>query len=174
MRGALALLLVVACQHRPAVSPDVQQQPAATSGGASGREVIAPGDRWTGGGLCLDVPRDWDALGRGDGVLGTLHHAESGVDVFVLEYDVSEPPIQDRDGFTLEFEDQSAYRSVPALSAGGTRTWTSEEPDGPTLKEWYGTVGNQRIHLEVVLPFGRAIEGTRVVEVLLASLKTTC
>jgi hypothetical protein len=169
------MMVFMGChRHGPAPEldiPSVEAEPIADLGH---REVIPAGSRWSGGGLCLDIPADWDVLGAGDGVLGTLSHRASGVDITIIEYRQSDRLVRERDGFSLQFEDESAYRTIEVLSAGGTRTWTSTEPGGPTLKEWYGTVGNRRIHLEIVLPFGKIIQGTRAVEQLFAGLKMTC
>ena len=139
-----------------------------------GRAVIPSGGRWSGGGLCLDVPSDWDVRGSGNGVLGSLRHAKSGVEITVIEYGPSSESQRERVGFTLDFEDESAYRALPMLRDGGTRTWTSDAPGGPILKEWFGTIGTHRVHLEVLLPFGGSIRGTRAAEALLSGLLTIC
>jgi len=174
LKWFLACALLAGCGRKAKLSPELDVPGSAEDvTQVRAGEVIETGARWSGGGLCLDIPADWDARGSGNGVLGTLRHEPSGVDITVVEY-VDEEPLNERSGYKLEFEDQSAYRTISLFHDGGTRTWTSNEPDGPTLKEWFGTVGSHRVHLEVVLPFGRVIQGTRAVETLFAALKTTC
>ena len=170
----LGLACASACRHPvdPAVLPAPVDGPAAVEA-EEPVALLEPGDRWSADGVCLVLPRSWRGSVPAEG-LGTLHHEQTGVSVTVRSYDPDEPPDAEREGFTLTFEDQSAYRKIALFEDGGTRTWTSNAPGGPTLQAWFGRVGGRCIELEVQLPFGKAIEGTRAVEGLLAALSTTC
>ena len=177
MRLALAAAIVFAMGCHRSVGSLAPVEPTVAVQEVRAPEALdelAAGDRWSGHGICLVVPPAWTGRVDAAGALGTLHHDASGVSVSVRTFEASTPPAASREGYTLTFEDESAYRKIPVFEDGGTRTWTSNAPGGPTLKAWFGTVGGRCIQLEVLLPFGKAIEGTRAVEDLLTAISTTC
>jgi hypothetical protein len=176
MTRALALVLCCGACHRTVgpSGPSEAVVPTEVIAVDAEAPLLESGDLWSGGGLCLVLPEAWSEAPKEDGAQAILWHTPSAVTVSVFVLEGQQPSNEARSGFTLTFEDDSAYRKLDVFEKGGTRTWTSDAPSGPTLKEWYGTVEDQCILLAFLLPFGRAIEGTHAVEELLAALSTAC
>jgi hypothetical protein len=176
MKRALALALLGAACHRTVGPAGPTEAPVLLVEAPEDERAggLQSGDLWSGGGLCLVLPEAWSGGVPEGGAQATLHHTPSGVTVSVFVLEGREPTDVLRPGYTLTFEDNSAYRKLAVFEDGGTRTWTSDAPGGPTLKAWYGTVATQCFMLEFLLPFGRAIEGTHAVEELLTAISTSC
>jgi hypothetical protein len=69
------------------------------------------------------------------------------------------------------FEDDGQYRTVPLLAPyAATKTWQSDDPLGPILQAWYGSIDHLAIEIAVSLPRGRATEGRAAVDPLLQSI----
>jgi len=136
-------------------------------------EVIGPGP-WTdpAGLLGLVIPEEWAGLAgppAGSLVL-TLSHP-SGVQVQLWEFAGSgQIGPRPRPGCEWMFSDEGRHRVVPALAPAITGTCLSDDPHGPVVQGWYGRVRGREVHVEVVYPAGRVIEGRAVVEPVLSAL----
>lgn len=178
MRILLALLMLVGCPgQKPPVStgepPLVLENGASQDNAGEPGEPVGPGPWQEPGGLRMIVPEGWS--GRtgpaGSSLLLSITHAATGVQLelwaFEFSGDIGPRP---RPHCEWMFVDAASHRAVPALTPAVTATCVSEDPLAPVVQGWYGRVRDREIHLEVVYPPGRVVEGRQLVEPVLASL----
>jgi hypothetical protein len=138
------------------------------------QEELAPGP-WEdpAGILSLVIPQGWTGTSgppAGSLVL-TLDHAASGVEVQVWEFAASgQVGPRPRPGCEWMFTDEGRHRLVPALTPAITATCLGEDPQGQIVQGWYGRVRGREVHVEVLYPAGRIVEGRAVVEPLLEGI----
>jgi hypothetical protein len=129
--------------------------------------VVGPMYWWDATGACLQVPEGWRGLGAGAaGVLLTVVDQQTGVTFEVL----TEQAPTDFPGLVQAFTDVGTYHDLPELRTVAVETWVSDLPGGETLHVWHAIAGEQPVRLVVRFPFGRIIEGTQRVDLLLAGL----
>lgn len=171
----LAMLLVAGCPRsgppEPAEEPLVldEQDTDAEAGGAP----VEPGPWQGSGGLRLTVPDGWSGRTgpEGSSLLLTVIHDETGVQLEVWAFELSGPvEPRPRPACDWMFTDRASHRLVPALTPAITATCVSDELDSPVVQGWYGRVRDREVHVEVVYPPGRVVEGRMVVEPLLAGI----
>ena len=59
---------------------------------------------------------------------------------------------------------------VPLLEPAVSSTCVSDDPLGPVVQGWYGLLGDRELHVEVIYPAGRVLQGRQVAEPLLRGL----
>ena len=59
---------------------------------------------------------------------------------------------------------------MPALVPAMSGSCVAEEIGAPVVQGWFGIVGDREVHVEVVYPHGRVLEGRQAVEPLLKAL----
>lgn len=173
MKALLLLPLLLGCPHKPAPSegpPLVIVVPVAPP---VGEEVLA--GSWTdpAGVLGLDIPPGW--TGRSGPPAGslvlTLDHEATGVQIQLWEFAGSgQVGPRPRPGCEWMFSDDGRHRVVPALMPSITATCLADEATAPVVQGWYGRVRGREVHVEVIYPAGRIIEGRAVAEPVLTGL----
>lgn len=134
--------------------------------------VPSPGT-WRGAGLVVEVPAGWTGReGRDSGLLLALSRPD-GVAVelwsFLPTDNVQFP--RSREGCEVLFSDQSAYRSIPGLPVSRTSSCVPEQATGTVVDGWYAEVDGRQLHIDVLLPSDRVIEGREAVATMLASIR---
>lgn len=162
----LAVVALAACggsKDRPLESLYLQTDDAIS--GTPLQRIEGP-TRWTAddGSLCLDIPEGWSGFLHDEGALLALRH-DSGVGLKVRRG----PGTEIRDGFVKVFESAGTWR-VPVLFPAATATWASELPGGPTIQEWSGLLDGELVRIEVSYPWGEAVWGRQLADVLLGGL----
>jgi hypothetical protein len=137
-------------------------------------EPIGPG-RWQGPrGLSLVVSEGWmgETGPPGSSLLLSLRHRSTQIGFELWDFghrDTITP--RERADCTWVFQDESLYRTVPALVLTKSATCVAEEPGGPLVQAWFAVHGERELHIEVLYPRGQWINGRRVVEPLLLALQ---
>jgi len=136
-------------------------------------EPVDPGPWQEPRGLRMVVPEGWS--GRtgptGSSLLLSIAHTASGVQLELWAFEISgDIGPRPRPNCEWMFVDPASHRAVPALTPAVTATCVSEDLLAPVVQGWYGRILGREIHLEVVYPPGRVVEGRQVVEPVLASL----
>lgn len=153
---------------KPISAPEIEQ-PSLPDELLRRRPIDGP-VRWDEpGGLCLDIPEGWSGTSGSPPVLLDLVQADSGFGLAIRTWSPGQtPPLLD--GFYVVFEDEGIYRTVPLLPAAGTRTWASEDPDGPTVQTWYGQLGERIVEIAASCPIDRFTEGRAVIDALVREI----
>jgi hypothetical protein len=122
--------------------------------------------------LCLEVPAGWSGTSGPPPLLLQITQPESG---FGLELSTwTSEPLPPRQGFSLLFDDQSAYRSIPIFPDGAlVQSWLADDPTGPMIQTWSGPVGDRMLEVAASYPLGRTTEGELVIQPLIEAICTT-
>jgi hypothetical protein len=155
---------------RQAPAPEPARRPDNVEPSAQ-REPIEGPHYWTEpSGLCLEIPDGWAGTVGPPPLVLELAQRDTGFGLMIRTWPAHEP-MPDREGFWLSFEDDGQYRTVPLLAPhAATKTWQSEDPLGPTVQAWYGSIDHLAIEIAVSYPMGRATEGRSVVDPLLQAI----
>lgn len=163
------LLLLAGC---PGKAPPVERVPRDQRPEPVQQRQPIEGPRyWTEpSGLCLEIPDGWSGTTGPPPLVLELVQKETGVGLLVRTWPAQEP-MPAHEGYQLVFEDDGQYRSVPLLAPyAASKTWQSDDPLGPTLQAWYGSIDHLAIEVAVTYPLGKATEGRSVVDPLLQGL----
>ena len=134
--------------------------------------VPSPGT-WRGAGLAMDIPPGWNGReGRGSGLLLALSRTD-GVAMELWSFLPADnvPFPRPREGCDELFSDRSAYRSIPGLPITRTSSCVPVEATGTVVDGWYAEVDGRQLHIDVLLPSDRVIEGREAVASMLASIR---
>lgn len=174
----LFLLLLVLCgcprKEPPPPGPPLTL-PRDTDEAPDPGGAIGPGEWSEPRGLHMEIPDGW--AGRngppGSSLLLSIRHDVSGVQVELWAFAWSgELAPRPRPGCEWTFVDSASHRAVPALTPAVTATCMPEDPLDPVVQGWFGRIRDREVHVEVLYPLGRAVEGRQLVEPLLASLSS--
>jgi len=172
--ASLLLPLLLGCPHKAAPDDSPPLVIVVPVSPPPVGQSIGPGE-WTdpAGMLGLVIPEGWTGIEgppAGSLVL-TLDHPATGVQVQLWEFAGSgQLGPRPRPNCEWMFNDEGRHRLVPALMPAVTATCLSDEPRGPVVQGWYGRVRGREVHVEVVYPAGRVVEGRAVVEPVLGAL----
>lgn len=144
----LAAALLAACHPRPMEggSGAGAGEVARPSDGAGSERVVGP-DVWARG-VAVPLPPGWIAEEEPPAVVA-ITDPDTGAVLRVL---LDQPLPAAREGLLRTFADEDRYRRVPLVAGGGTETWISRDPAGPTTLVWYGTAEGRAVRFELEAP----------------------
>ena len=99
-------------------------------------------------GVALTVPPGWTADDRAPSVV-TVVDPDTGA---ILSVYLDDPLPAARDGMLRVFADADRYRSVALVAGGGSETWVSRDPAGPTVVVWHGAPTGRSVRVELTAP----------------------
>ena len=186
-RWWLALALVACPKTVPTTPVDssfvLQMEESIAQVGELG-EPVGPG-RWQGPrGLVLSIGDEWrgETGPPGSSLLLSLHHSRTGIIFEVWDFPHQGVIVpRERVDCRWSFQDQSLYRTIPALPLTKSATCVAEEPGGMLVQAWFAVLGPtplqpqqyRELHVEVRYPRGQWVSGRHVVEPMLAALQIT-
>lgn len=163
----MVLLTLAGCHPHQPLPPEVLPEPVPV---VEARLPVTGPVTWRMGGapgLCLAVPPGWTGTTGPPPLVLEIEDA-AGERVALS---VSPAPFpSEREGYQLLFEDDGAYRTVPLLEGGGSRSWQSVDPYGPFVQAWYGRVGGAEVEVAVTTPLNGATAGYDALHALIRTL----
>lgn len=144
----VALALLLACRHGHRDAPT--DAPAGSAPPRAERPQLTRlvGPAVWAEGVALTVPSGWVAEARPPATVA-LDDPETGATLAVF---LDAPLPAERAGMLRVFADEDRYRSVPVVTGGGSETWISRDPTGPTVVVWHGAPTGRPVRVELTAP----------------------
>jgi hypothetical protein len=141
----IAALLLCACAHR-AAPPSPAENEVQTPLVHEVPRTVGPA-RWSKG-VIASVPAGWYAEAGPPATVTITDPLTLASVAIYLDSDLPDT----RPGMLRLFADEDTWRRVPLLYPGGSETWLSRDPAGPTVLVWYSNVEGHAIHVDLSSP----------------------